>query len=269
MDDAIGNLNGKIGMGTALPQAPVGMDDNEWEARLDLAACYRMVSYYGWTSVVYNHITLRIPGTDKFLINPFGLRYDEISASNLITIDIDGNKLSDSPWPVNKAGYYVHSTVHKARYDLHCIIHTHEPISQSLCATNSPAIPLTQEGCQFYERVGYHDFKGIVLDGTEGPLIVEALGEKNHTLVMRNHGMITAGPNCAWAFVRHLAFIRNTEVQLTAMASGSMNLINPEVMERTRQQFEGGSASANALVRHPEWPALIRLVDKLDPTWKE
>ena len=108
-----------------------------------------------------------------------------------------------------------------------------------------------------------------MLDGTEGPLIVEALGEKNHTLVMRNHGMITAGPNCAWAFVRHLAFIRNTEVQLMAMASGSMNVISPEVMERTREQFEGGSASANALVRHPEWPALIRLVDKLDPTWKD
>jgi ribulose-5-phosphate 4-epimerase/fuculose-1-phosphate aldolase len=112
------------------------------------------------------------------LINPFGLRYDEITASNLIKIDVDGNKLSDSPWPVNKAGYVIHSTVHQARSDLHCIIHTHEPISQSLCATTSPAIPVTQEGCQFYERVGYHDFKGIVLDGSEGPLIVEALGQK-------------------------------------------------------------------------------------------
>ena len=268
MDDAIGTLNNDIKLGVDLPKSPAGIDDNEWEARLDLAACYRMVSYYGWTSVVYNHITLRIPGTDTFLINPFGLRYDEITASNLIKIDVDGNKLSDSPWPVNKAGYVIHSTVHQARSDLHCIIHTHEPISQSLCATTSPAIPVTQEGCQFYERVGYHDFKGIVLDGSEGPLIVEALGQKNHTLVMRNHGMITAGANCAWAFVRHLAFIRNTEVQLSAMATGCLNPIEPAVMERTRHQFEGGSASANALVRHPEWPALIRFIDKLDSGWK-
>ena len=117
MDDAIGTLNNDIKLGVDLPKSPAGIDDNEWEARLDLAACYRMVAYYGWTSVVYNHITLRIPGTDTFLINPFGLRYDEITASNLIKIDVDGNKLSDSPWPVNKAGYVIHSTVHQARSD--------------------------------------------------------------------------------------------------------------------------------------------------------
>ena len=137
MDDAIGNLNGKIGMGTSLPQAPVGVDDNEWEARLDLAACYRMVSYYGWTSVVYNHITLRIPSTDTFLINPFGLRYDEIKASNLIRLDLNGNKLDDVDMPVNKAGYNIHSAIHEARAnDLHCVMHTHEPISQTMCSIN-------------------------------------------------------------------------------------------------------------------------------------
>jgi ribulose-5-phosphate 4-epimerase/fuculose-1-phosphate aldolase len=251
-----------------MPATPKGMDEVEWMARLELAASYRLVDHYGWTAIVYNHITLRIPGTDDFLINPFGLSYDEINASNLIRIDIHGNKKSDSPWPINKAGFTIHSTIHQARKDLHCVIHTHEAISQSMCATKAKVIPLTQEGCQFHERVGYHDFEGIVLDGSEGPRLVAALGDTNHTLILKNHGLITAGPDCIWAFVRHLACIRNCEVQLSAMAAGELNLIPDAIMEKTREQFEGGSAQANALVRHPEWPALLRMIDRKDPTWK-
>ncbi|MGA1206839.1 MAG: class II aldolase/adducin family protein [Litorivicinaceae bacterium] len=251
------------------PATPKGMSDQEWQARLQLAACYRLVDVYGWTSVVYNHITLRIPGTEHLLINPFGMRYDEIRASDLIVIDIDGNPVSSSDWPVNQAGYVIHSTIHKARPDLHCVLHTHEPYSQALCAVESPVIPVTQEGCQFYERVGYHPFEGIVLDGSEGPRLVKALGEHHHTLVLKNHGLITAGPSPTWAFVRHHAFIRNAHVQLTAMAAGSLTLIDPDVMAKTREQFEGGSAQAGAKERHPEWPALLRLIDRRDPTWKQ
>jgi len=251
-----------------LPSAPEGMSDIEWQARLDLAACYRMVDMYGWTTIVYNHISLRIPGTEHLLINPFGLRYDEIRATDLIKIDIDGNALSTSDWPVNKAGYTIHSTIHKARPDLHCVLHTHEPISQAICALDHPLVPVTQEGCQFFERVGYHDFEGIVLDGSEAPRIIAALGEQNHTLVLKNHGLITAGSSATWAFVRHYAFTRNADVQLRAMAAGRLNPISEDVMRHTRHQFEGGDAAANAKVRHPEWPALIRLVDQKDPSWK-
>jgi ribulose-5-phosphate 4-epimerase/fuculose-1-phosphate aldolase len=251
------------------PAAPVGMADPEWQARLQLAACYRLVDLYGWTSVVYNHITLRIPGTEHLLINPFGMRYDEIRATDLIVIDIDGNPISQSDWPVNQAGYVIHSTVHRARPDLHCVLHTHEPFSQALCALQSEVIPLTQEGCQFYQRVGYHKFEGIVLDGSEAPHIVQALGQQHHTLVLKNHGLITAGSSPTWAFVRHHAFIRNAQVQLTAMTAGNISLIDPEVMEKTREQFEGGSAQAGAKERHPEWPALLRKIDQRDPTWKQ
>ena len=251
-----------------LPPAPGGMDAAEWQARLELATTYRLVELYGWTSIVYNHITLRVPGTDDFLINPFGLRYDEITASNLVRVTLSGDKVSDSPWPVNLAGYTIHSTLHRARPDLHCIIHTHEPISQALSATDAPCVPVTQEGCQFFERVGYHDFEGIVLDGSEGPRLVAAMGEGHHTLLLRHHGLITAGPDCAWAFVRHLAFIRNTEVQLSAMTTGRMIPIPEAIMVNCRQQFEGGSAQAGAKQRHPEWPALIRKVEALDPAWK-
>lgn len=251
-----------------IPDTPKGMDDAEWFARLELAACYRLVEHYGWTSIVYNHITLRVPGTNEFLINPFGLRYDEMTASDLVRIDVEGNKISNSPWPVNKAGYLIHSTIHQAREDLHCVIHTHEPISQALAALDVKVIPLTQEGCQFHERVGYHNFEGIVLDGSEGPRIVKALGDQNHTLILKNHGLITAGPDCIWAFVRHHAVIRNCDVQLRAMQAGKLNLIPDAVMAKTREQFEGGSAQAGAKLRHPEWPALLRLIDQKDPNWK-
>ena len=250
------------------PRTPEGMSEAEWQARLQLAACYRLVDHYGWTSVVYNHITLRIPGTDHFLINPFGVRYDELRASDLMRIDIDGNQISESDWPVNRAGYLIHSAIHKGRPDLHCVLHTHEPYSQSSCATNSEVIPVTQEGCQFFERVGYHDFEGIVLDGSESTRLLEAMGAENHTLLLRNHGLITAGPDCTWAFIRHLAFIRNAEVQLRAMSTGKLQRIPPSIMAKTLEQFEGGSAQAGAKNRHPEWPALLRLVDQKDPTWK-
>lgn len=251
-----------------LPDPPAGMDAAEWSARLELAATYRLVEFYGWTSIVYNHITLRVPGTDEFLINPFGLRYDEITASNLIRLTLAGEKVSESDWPVNQAGYTIHSTLHAARPDLHCIIHTHEPVSQALCAVDAPCIPVTQEGCQFHERVGYHDFEGIVLDGSEGPRLVQAMGSDFHTLVLRHHGLITGGSSCAWAFVRHLAFIRNTEVQLAAMATGRLVPIPEPAMINCREQFEGGSAQAGAKQRHPEWPALIRLIDAEDPSWR-
>ncbi len=255
------------------PAAPEGVSPSEWDTRLQLAACYRIVDYFGWTSVVYNHITCRIPQSDALLINPFGLRYDEIRASDLIKIDINGNKINDSScandWPVNKAGYLIHCAIHQARPDdLHCIIHTHEAVSQALCATQSELIPVTQEGCQFYQRVGYHDFAGIVLHADEQERLRQALGQQNHTLVLKNHGLLTAGTTPTWAFVRHYAFIRNAQVQLQAMASGPLNRIDEAVMAHTRDQFEGGAAQAGAQVRHPEWPALLRLIDRLDPSWK-
>ena len=151
---------------------------NEWKALIDLAAVYRLTDYYGWTSVVYNHITLRIPDSDTFLINPFGLRYDEIKASNLVKIDLDGNKLDGSEWPINQAAYNIHSAIHTARNkDLHCVMHTHEPMSQTISALKDKVIPMFQEACQLYERVGYHDFEGIVLYASEKKRLVKSLGK--------------------------------------------------------------------------------------------
>ena len=252
------------------PSKPKQFSEDEWRARIDLAAIYRLTDYYGWTSVVYNHITLRIPDTDTFLINPFGLRYDEIKATNLVKIDLEGNKIGDVDWPVNKAGYNIHSAIHQARpNDLHCVMHTHEPISQTISALDLEVYPMVQEGCQLFERVGYHDFEGIVLNSDAKERLVKSIGEKNHTLVLKNHGLLTAGPSPIWAFIRHQVFIRNSDIQLRALASGKkVNRIPEDVIIHTREQFEGGSAQAGAAVRHPEWPAFVRLLDKMDPSWK-
>ena len=253
----------------AKPHAAGEFSETEWQARRELALCYRLVDYYGWTAQVYNHISLRIPGTDHLLINGFGFRYDEITASNLVKIDIDGNAVGDSPYPVNKAGYLIHSAIHQARPDLHCVLHTHDIDCQAVSCIEGGFIPLTQESCQFHERVGYHEFEGIVLDEGEKARLVEALGEPKHTLFLHNHGIITAGPTAIWAFDRMYQIIRACQVQLRAMASGKpLKLIKEDVMISTREQFEGGAAQAGAEVRHPAWPAYIRLMDSISPGWQ-
>ncbi len=247
---------------------PHGYSKEEWKARLDLALCYRMVDYYGWTTQVYNHISLRIPRTEYLLINPFGLLYSEITPSSLVKIDIEGNKVDDSPYPVNKAGFVIHSAIHKARKDLHCVLHTHNPDTQAVSCLKGGFIPLMQEAYQFYERVGYHDFEGIVLDESEQDRLVSSLGASNHTLFLRNHGVITAGSSASWAFIRMYNIIQACKVQLKAMASGDEIVqASNEAMLKTREQFEGGDAQAGAQVRHPEWLAYYRLIKKIDPNW--
>jgi len=160
--------------------------DIEWQTRVDLAAAYRLVHFYGWTSQVYNHITARIPDTEHLLINPFGHGYDEISPANLVKIDIDGNKLDDNPYPINAAGYTIHSAIHSARPDLQCVLHTHSQNATAVCCLEEGFIPLTQMGCMFHERVGVHEFEGIALDLAERETIVNDLGKDKHTMLLYN-----------------------------------------------------------------------------------
>lgn len=237
-------------------QIPKGYSKTEWKARVELALCYRLIDYYGWTTQVYNHISLRIPNTEHILINAFGLRYEEIKPSNLVKIDLDGNKVGDSPYPVNKAGFVIHSAIHKARSDVNCVLHTHNPDTQAVSALKCGFIPLMQETYQFYERLGYHHFEGIVLDEAEQGRLANALGEKNHSLMLHNHGVITTGVDVAWAFVRMYQLIQGCMVQIKAMSTGQ-ELIHPstEAIVKTREQFESGEAQAGAEVRLPEWPA--------------
>ena len=241
----------------------------EWQARVELAACYRLVHHYGWTTLVYNHITARIPGTEDLLINPFGLMYDEITASGLVKIDIDGNKLCQSPHPINKAGYVIHSAVHKARPDIQCSLHTHSENAEALACVSTGFVPMTQTGCMFYERVGYHEFEGIALDEAERKSLIADLGNTNHTLILKNHGVLVCAPNIPWAISRLYNFEVACRSQLKAMATGApLNVLSQAVMSRTRDQFESGDSAAGADVRLPEWPAWLRLLDRLDAGWR-
>lgn len=250
-------------------EAPRGCSAPEWQVRVELAAAYRLVHHYGWTTQVYNHITARIPGTEHLLINAFGLAYDEIRASNLVKIDIEGHKVDDSPFPVNRAGYVIHSAIHAAREDVQCVLHTHSPNAVTLAATRADFVPLNQEGCQFHERVAYHDFEGIALDTDERERLVADLGPTRHTMLLRNHGLLVMGPSVCWAFVRLYQFEVAAGVQLRAMATGMpLREISESVMVRTRAQFEGGDAQAGALVRHPEWPAALRMLDRIDRSYR-
>lgn len=249
---------------------PHGMSEAEWDTRIDLAASYRLVHYHGWTSQVYNHITARIPDTEEILINPFGLSYDEITPSNLVKIDLEGNKLDDSPYPVNQAGYVIHSAIHKARHDLQCVLHTHSTNSTAICCLEDGFVAMTQTGCMFHERIGYHEYEGIALDLDERERLVADLGPTNHTLLLYNHGIVTCGPTVAHAFTRLYHFEDSAGVQLKAMAAGgTLKRIRPEVIEHTRSQFETGIAKAGADVLLPEWPAYLRLVDRAYPGWRQ
>jgi len=247
---------------------PPGYSDVEWQARVDLALCYRMVDYYGWTTQVYNHISYRIPGTEHLLINAFGLLYSEIKPSNLVKIDFDGNKIDDSPYPINQAGNVIHTALHKGRPDVHCVMHTHNANVQAVSALKCGFMPLYQEAFMFYDRIGYHSFEGIVLDESEQQRLIASLGPTNHTLMLNNHGVITTGPDVAWTFMRMYQIIQGCDVQLKAMASGGeLIAVSDDAMRKTREQFEGGDAQAGAEVRLPEWPAYYRLMNRLDPNW--
>lgn len=256
-----------------LNTAVSGYSNSEWQTRVDLAAAYRLVHVHGWTSQVYNHITARIPGTEHLLINPFGHAYDEIRPDNLVKIDIEGNKLDDSPYPINAAGYTIHSAIHAARPDLQCVLHTHSQNATAICCLEEGFIPLTQMGCMFHDRIGTHEFEGIALDLAERETIVNDLGKDKHTMLLYNHGILICGQSIAHAFTRLYHFEDCAGVQLKAMAAvaggGTLKQPRPEIVAKTREQFESGAAQGGADVLLPEWPAYLRMLDRLDPQWRQ
>jgi ribulose-5-phosphate 4-epimerase/fuculose-1-phosphate aldolase len=251
-----------------LKQVPSKRDrisEDEWEARLDLAAAYRLVAHHGWTHLINNHITVRVPGTmDQFLINPYGYLYEQITASSLVKIDVDGNILDDTPYEVNRAGFVIHSAVHMARPDLHAIIHTHTVAGQAVSALDCGLLPLNQAALRFYNRVGYHDHEGISHDLSERDRIVRDLGP-HKVLIMRNHGLLTAGLNIAEAFHLMYQLEKACQTQMMVLASNQpYSTAPPEICEKAAQQFHRG----NRALGQQDWPALRELVDTLYPAYK-
>ena len=253
-------------MATALPLRPE-CSAAEWEARVELAACYRLLAHFRMTDLIYTHSTLRVPGEPgRFLINPYGLRWEEITASSLVKIDTEGNKAAPSPYRVNPAGFTIHSAVHLGRHDAACVIHTHTKAGMAVSALACGILPLSQIAIQWYGRVGYHDYEGIALDLDERDRIVRDLGDKR-ALVLRNHGLLSVGRSVAEAFNTMYYLNLACEVQLAAMATGAELLQPPPtICEKVAAQNDQMTFDDDDLTL--EWQAHLRLLDRLDPSYK-
>ena len=251
-----------------IPSLKGKVSDQEWAIRVDLAAAYRLVSRYGWEDLVFTHISARVPGTeDQFLINPYGLFFDEITASSLVKIDQQGNKLEDSPFDVNAAGFIIHSAIHGARHDARCVLHTHTPNGVAVSCQRAGLLPISQHSLFVLGSVGYHDFEGPALDEDEKPRLVADLGD-NRCLILRNHGLLTVGETVADAFINMYYVEASCQIQVRAQSGGG-ELINvpKDVMDR-------GYANATANQRRNGgqgrlvWPGLLRRLDRTDPSFR-
>jgi ribulose-5-phosphate 4-epimerase/fuculose-1-phosphate aldolase len=242
----------------------------EWEARVDCACAYRLVRIFGMDDLVYNHISARIPGTGHFLLNPMGLMYDEICASSLIKVDLEGNVLWEPEFPAglgykfNPAGYVIHGAVHEAKPDIHCVIHTHSLAGMAVGALKSGLLPMTQTAMRF-DKVAYHDYEGVVLDMAERGRLLANLGDCE-VMILRNHGVLALGATVAQAFNNAYRLERACRSQLMAMACNDAIVLPPQaVIEKTNHLYQPGVRRAYGLL---EWPAMRRLADRVDPSYR-
>lgn len=245
------------------------VSEEEWKIRVDLAAAYRLVASYGWDDMIFTHISARVPGTeDEFLINPFGMMFDEITASSLVKVNGKGEKVDQSPFPVNPAGFTIHSAVHQVRHDASCVIHLHTIAGTAVATDPRGLLPLNQTAMLVRDDIAYHDFEGVAVDLDERPRIQQDLGEKN-ILLLRNHGTLTLGATIAEAFMRIYFIERACEMQVATLSSsgGEYYRATDEVENKVAEQGrddELARQSANLLA----WPALLRRLDRTDPTYK-
>jgi ribulose-5-phosphate 4-epimerase/fuculose-1-phosphate aldolase len=257
-----------------LSQSARQCSDAEWETRVDLAACYRLVDHYGMCDMHLNHISARVPGKDEhFLINPFGMMYEEITASSLIKLDLEGNVIAnaDPEYGVNLPGFVIHSAIHRARPDAKCVLHTHTPAGMAVSALKCGLLPMTQTAMR-WGKVAYHDYEGVVVNLDEQKRLVENLGDAE-VMIMRNHGLLAVGETIATAFASIVRLERACQAQLMAMACNTELSLPPQhIIDLSNRQLAkaptpepGGRVRAQGML---EWPALKRMLDRRDPSYK-
>jgi ribulose-5-phosphate 4-epimerase/fuculose-1-phosphate aldolase len=249
-----------------IPSLQGRVSDEEWKIRVDLAAAYRLVAYYGWDDLIFTHLSARIPGPEHhFLLNPYNLMFEEVTASSLVKVDISGNAVEPSPFITNPAGFTIHSAIHMAREDAHAVIHLHTPHGQAVSAHGDGLLPLTQTAMLIRDEVAYHDYEGVAVDLDERERIVADLGGKG-AMLLRNHGTLTVGETVGEAFVKMYFLERACQAQILALSAGKEGLNNPPqgAPEVTAQQGRIGlKMAAGALA----WPALLRKMHRLDPSF--
>ncbi len=239
------------------------VSDEEWRVRVDLAAAYRLAALFGWDDLIYTHISARVPNRDgEFLINPYGLMFEEITASSLVKVDAEGNKLEDTPYPVNPAGFVIHSAVHAARHDAACVMHLHSVNGVAVAAQRNGLLPLSQHSIFVLASLGYHDYEGVALRDDEKPRLVADLGDKTH-LMLRSHGLLTVGGSVADAFQSMYFFETSCMIQVRAQAGGGeLVAVAPEIIGGAAQQARSVTRGQGAQL---VWPGLLRRLDRRFP----
>ena len=237
----------------------------EWHLRTDLAACYRLVAAYGWSDLIFTHISARLPGPEHhFLINPYGMMFDEITASSLVKVDHQCNKVIDSPFPVNPAGFVIHSAVHEARDDVQCVLHTHTRAGVAVSAQKCGVLPISQQSTFVLASLAYHEYEGVAFREEEKPRLQADMGQANF-LVLRNHGLLVAGKSIPDAFLSMYTFESTCQIQIAAQAGGELTHVNPRILKGVSEAMRaqtGGLGGAFA------WPALMRKLDRMDESYK-
>ena len=243
------------------------VSEAEWQTRVDLAAAYRLVALFGWDDLVFTHISARVPGTgDAFLINPYGLMFEEITASSLVKIDLQGRKLDDSPHPVNPAGFTIHGAIHAARHDAQCVLHTHTLNGVAVSAQQGGVLPLSQQSIFVLASLGYHDYEGVALRDEEKPRLVADLGQNTY-LMLRNHGLLTVGSSIANAFVAMYLFESVCAIQVRAQAGGGpLVSVDPAIVRTATEQ---AVQVTRGLGGQLSWPGLLRRLDRRLPGYQD
>jgi ribulose-5-phosphate 4-epimerase/fuculose-1-phosphate aldolase len=248
-----------------IPSVKDQVNEQEWQLRVDLAACYRLAAAYGWSDLIFTHISARLPGDEHhFLINPYGLLFEEITASSLIKVDQQCNKLMDSPFPVNPAGFVIHSAVHAARDDAACVLHTHTRAGVAVSAQACGVLPISQQSTFVLTSLGYHSYEGVALRDEEKPRLQADLGRANH-LMLRNHGLLTVGTSIPEAFLLMYNFESTCQIQISAQAGGELTQVDPRIIDgvghamRTQSTGIGGAFA---------WPAMLRKLDRMDSSFR-
>ncbi|HEX3758496.1 MAG TPA: class II aldolase/adducin family protein [Kofleriaceae bacterium] len=238
----------------------------EWQLRVDLAACYRLVAQFGWSDLIFTHISARLPGPEHhFLINPYGMLFDEITASSLVKIDLEGKKVMASPYDINPAGFTIHSAIHAGRDDARCVLHTHSVNGVAVSAQKAGVLPISQQSTFVLASLGYHDYEGVALNPDEKPRLVRDLGDKQF-LMLRNHGLLTVGATIADAFVAMYTFEAACMIQVRAQAGGELVRVDPRIIEgvMTTRRAATQGVGPGALA----WPGLVRKLDRIDPSFR-
>jgi len=254
-------------MNSALQGVRAQVSTEEWAVRTDLAACYRLVAHYGWDDLVFTHITARVPGPEHhFLINPYGMMFEEISASSLVKIDLAGNKVLPSPHEINPAGFTIHSAIHAAREDAQCVIHLHTDCGVAVSAQRDGLLPISQISLFPLSSLGYHDYEGVALRDDEKPRLVADLGDRS-VMILRNHGTLAVGPTVADAFLQIYALERACRAQILAQSGGvPLVKVSDAILAGVKEMAEKATRGLGGQIA---WPALLRKLDRMDPSFRD